>query len=159
MTPEVAFEVEAALIDATPGLSNEVSGQNSGYGPANATQLQERYAAEEMEISSDHKVVIVKLQQTTVEKYDSMYEAVRTGWKVKKARADKAEFVIGAVDGICRGVYKPEGEWKKCAEKPKRFEFIGQEAEDTVKKMYLGKRLPDYMRKKGNLNPVQYENI
>jgi hypothetical protein len=50
MDDKTAFEVEAALIDAYPGLSNKVGGHGSAdRGPMNVQQIQDIYAAKEIE--------------------------------------------------------------------------------------------------------------
>jgi hypothetical protein len=60
MTEEEAFQVEAALIDATPGLTNEVGGRNSSdFGPAHAQQLIRRYRMETMAIDPTHKIMLI----------------------------------------------------------------------------------------------------
>ena len=42
------------------------------------------------------------------------------------------------------------------ADRPGRWGFIGREAPATIASLYLRKRLPDTMRKKGAANPVRY---
>jgi len=39
---------------------------------------------------------------------------------------------------------------------PGRFGFEGEEAPDDIKKLYVGKRLPDEYRKPGAANPIKY---
>ena len=39
---------------------------------------------------------------------------------------------------------------------PGRFGFVGREAPADVKKLYVGKRVPDAFRKKGAANPIKY---
>jgi len=34
--------------------------------------------------------------------------------------------------------------------------FVGQEASEEIKAMYVGKRLPDEFRKRGASNPIKY---
>ena len=40
-----------------------------------------------------------------------------------------------------------------------RFGFIGIEAEDPIKKLYLGKRLPAGYRKRGAANHIEYSFV
>jgi hypothetical protein len=94
----------------------------------------------------------------------SMYDATRYAWKLSKSRAEKAEYVLGVVQGIIVGVYKAE-KWltaiidnfpKLYMDIPERYGFIGREADESVKEMYLRKRVPDIYRKKGASNPIKY---
>ena len=96
-----------------------------------------------------------EIKWSTVEEKGSVYEAVRCAWKVSLARAKRAEYVLAIVNGICKGVFAPDG-WHETSE-PDRYEFEGQKASGEISKMYLGKRIPDRMRKKGMAAPVLYE--
>lgn len=61
------------------------------------------------------------------------------------------------------GVFVPI-EWLEATElnfpgredRPGRWGFVGEEAPDDIKKLYLRTRLPDSMCKKGAANPVRY---
>ena len=171
MSPGEARLVEAALIDAYPGLTNIAAGEGSNdYGPANADELAERYGAIEIGFDPDHKIMVIKTKWSTVEthepsdsdtEYDGVYEAVRSSWVVSKKKADQVHYVLAFIDGICRGVYVPDGPWKKLPPppdgKPPRCEFDGRKADKKTWKRYVGKRIPDRMRKKGMAAPVLYE--
>ncbi|WP_429097000.1 hypothetical protein [Aeromonas veronii] len=37
-----------------------------------------------------------------------------------------------------------------------RYGFVGHEASEVIKAMYVGKRLPDEFRKRGASNPIKY---
>lgn len=37
-----------------------------------------------------------------------------------------------------------------------RFGFVGEEAPEDIKKLYVGKRVPDEYRKPGAANPIKY---
>ena len=39
---------------------------------------------------------------------------------------------------------------------PARFGFIGEEADESIKELYLRKKVPDEYRKKGAVNPIKY---
>ena len=157
MSEQEARLVEAALIDVFPGLTNKASGEGSKrYGPATASQLAERYGAEEIEFDRDHKIMMIKVKWLTVENKGSVYEAVRASWRISKKKANQAEFVLAIIEEICRGVYKPE-EWHDASDRRGRYAFRGREAPADISKMYLGKRLPARFRKKGSRAPVLYE--
>jgi hypothetical protein len=39
---------------------------------------------------------------------------------------------------------------------PGRLGFVGRDAPPEIKRLYVGKRLPDEYRKKGAANPIKY---
>ncbi len=41
-------------------------------------------------------------------------------------------------------------------EMPGRLGFVGREAPEEIKSLYVGKRIPDEYRKRGAANPVKY---
>jgi len=141
-----------SIVRDEPGSKRQRS--DSREIPHRAANIRKGTPPKEMEIN--HKVLIVKTKQATVDRRGNVYEAVRGRWRVNKARAARAEFVIGMVDGICRAVYKPE-RWKQCSGEQRRFEFEGPEVEGAIKEMYAGKRLPGHMSR--NQNPVLYVNV
>lgn len=160
-----AFLAEAVLIDAYPGLANEVIGHGSAdYGPASAKQLIARYQAKEMVIPEDVKIMVINIRLSYLDS-ESIYQAVRCAWRISINRASRADLVLAMIQGVCRGVFKPT-EWVIADKKafpflefsrPDRIGFHGVEASDDVKKAYLMKRLPIHMqRKKGMASPVLY---
>jgi hypothetical protein len=162
MDSATAFEVEAALIDAYPEVTNIAGGHNSDdRGVMHSKQIIERYQAEEIEFK--HKVLMINVNQSALEK-DSVYEAVRHAWKLDAAKARKTEYVLAMQLGLVIGVFVVE-EWlaATAANFPNRLEregrwgFVGHEAPAEIQKLYLRKRLPDSMRKKGAANPVKYK--
>ena len=156
MSEAEAKTVEAALIDAYPGLTNIMPGKRSNdYGPANASELAKRYEAKEIEFDPGHKIMVIKIKSSTVEETGSVYEAVRNSWKVSLARAKRVKYVLAIVDGICKGVFAPD-DWR-ITDDPDRYEFEGQEVSGKISKMYLDKRIPDRMRRKGMAAPFLYE--
>lgn len=158
MSREEALEVEAGLIDATPGLTNVVTGHGSNErGPAHVDELAEQYGTLEIEFDPRHKIVIIKIKQETIERHGSVYEAVRASWRINQKRAEQANYVLAVIDGICRGVFVADGGWEESKEVPGRYEFHGHEAEETVSKMYNKKRIPNRLRKPGMATPVLYE--
>ena len=101
MSKETSIEVEAALIDATPGLTNVLTGHGSNErGPAHVDQLVDQYEATEIEFDPRHKILVIKVKPETVEERE-LYDAVRWAWKIDRKRAEKADYVLAVVDGIC----------------------------------------------------------
>ena len=157
MDEDTAKEVEAALIDAIPGLTNLVKGKNSDFGITNAELLQKEYSAKTFEDRSDITYMIIKIRQSTVDENDgNIYKAVRSAWVVSKAKVDKIDYVLAVVDGIVKKVYKVDN-WEKVMYKDaKRYEFKGDEVNNEISKYFVDKRIPDSYRKKGSSNPILY---
>jgi len=161
MEEQVALEVEAALIDAYHFSANIASGIGSDdYGPMNVLQIIQKYKAEEA--AFEHKVVMIIINRSVSEK--SVYDAVRYSWKISKERAEKAELVLAVERGIIVGVFVAK-EWKPAIYEnfpemseyfPERLAFVGEEANEEIRAMYIGKRIPDNYRKKGAANPIKY---
>ncbi|VAE21645.1 Uncharacterised protein [Enterobacter hormaechei] len=167
---KTAYEVEAALIDAYPGLTNIMSGAGSNeYGAAHIKELIATYQPET--VVFQHKVLMISVNRSS--KDIDLYDAVRFSWRVRVERARKAEFILATVRGIVRGVYIAD-EWLESTrenfpEMPSwdvddefestqksRFGFRGRPAPPDIAKIYLGKKIPDVLRKKGAMSPVKY---
>ena len=161
MDEKTALEVEAALIDAYPGATNILGGsRSSDYGPMNALEIITKYAAEEAEFK--HKILMIIINKSIAK--NSIYDATRFAWKIDKKKAESAEYVLAVMQGLIVGVFKAY-EWKEAVIQnfpefhqnvPGRYGFIGEEAEDSIKQMYIRKRVPDKYRKKGAANPIKY---
>jgi hypothetical protein len=162
LTEEQALEVEAALIDAYPEVTNEIGGKGSDdRGSMHARQIIERYEAKEAEFK--HKAVIITINKSVAER-ESVYAAVRYAWKLDPKKAEKADVVLAVERGLIIGAFQAT-KWMKAtpenfpgttAERPGRWGFEGQEAPKAIADLYLGRRLPDSMRKRGAANPVRY---
>ena len=156
MSKETSIEVEAALIDATPGLTNVLTGHGSNErGPAHVDQLVDQYGATEIDFDPTHKLLVIKVKRETIEER-RLYDAVRWAWKIDRKRAGKADYVLAVVDGICQGVFVVDA-WQASEEVPGRHEFRGREVEGPVSTIYKGRRIPDRMRKPGMAAPILYE--
>jgi hypothetical protein len=161
MDEATAFEVEAALIDAYPEASNSVGGRACDErGLMHAKQIIERYEAKE--IVFHHSAVLINVSHSAAER-DSIYEAVRYAWKLDPGKAKQAEIVLAVDRGLVIGVFIAE-KWLPAtvqnfpdrAGRPERWGFVGHEAPPDVADLYLRRRLPDYMRKRGAANPIRY---
>lgn len=162
MNEETAFEVEAALIDAYAGLTNEVGGHHSGdRGVMHARQVIERYAAEAA-CFDGVKAVLINVSQEGGRQ--ELYEAVRYAWRISKRRADQAEYVMAVRNGLVVGVFIPEqwlpanpGHFPGREPVPGRLGFVGKPAGSAVELKFLRKRIPDGLRGgKGAANPIRY---
>jgi uncharacterized protein len=162
MNDEIAKEVEAALIDAYPGLANIQSGYDSQRGAIHATQAIQLYEAEEALFV--HKVILIKIDRSL--KQDSMIpivDAVRYAWAISEKNARKSEFVLAVAKGMIVGVFIAE-DWLPATPEnfpgfpvtdPERFGFRAAAAPNEVQTMYLHKRVPPQQR--GAANPIRYE--
>lgn len=153
--------VEAALIDAYPGATNKLGGDGSNeYGPMNSKEIISKYKAEEVPIN--HKLLFITINSSVNER--EIYDACRFAWKLSYQRINRVEYVLALVKGIVRGVYKPI-KWMRATsenfpefniDSPNRYGFIGEEARDEIKHLYLGKKVPKEFKKKGAANPIKY---
>lgn len=160
MQEDIAFQVEAALIDAYPGLTNIVKGAASNeYGPMHAHQIIQLYSSEPAVFH--HKVMLICVNRTAAE--TGLKEATCYAWRVKKSRAEQAEVVLATVQGTIVGAFVADSWLEATVDNfpdrepvPGRFGFKGQEAPDDIKKLYVGKRVPDEFRKPGAAYPIKY---
>jgi hypothetical protein len=160
MDEKTAFEVESALIDAYPGLTNAIDGFGSReFGVMHATEIIRRYTAEPAVFV--HRAILISINRTAAEL--SLYEATRFAWKIGKTRAEKAEVILSTVQGLIVGAFVAD-RWLEATSNnfpahyplEKRFGFEGKEASDDIASLYLGKRVPDQYRKRGASNPIKY---
>jgi hypothetical protein len=160
---DVAFQIEAALIDAYPGLTNEVGGHASGdYGCRHVEQIVAEYAAEPFE--AREPLILISIARSYEQEGKSVYDAVRGVWKVKKDRAESFKLVLAHCQGVVKGAFRPE-RWLPATKDnfpwlptdiPKRFGFEGRPAEREIESLYVKKRVPDQFRRKGAANPVRF---
>ena len=160
MDDKTAFEVEAALMDAYPGLSNIAGGRgNAEFGAAHAREIVRRYSAEPAEFT--HRAVLISVNRSAAEA--SLYEATRYAWKVSLKKVQQAEVVLATLQGLIVGAFVAD-EWLPATPEhfparepvPGRFGFVGKEAPPAIWSQYVGKRVPDAYRKPGAANPVKY---
>jgi hypothetical protein len=163
---QTAEEVEAALIDAYPGLTNKVAGYGSDeFGVAHATEIIDRYEARPF--VPEHRLLAIAVRVSISEgRRESVYDATRFAWKISPERANRADYVLGHDRGVVVGVFKAIRPWMKATkenfptlateDRPGRWGFEGIEAEAEVQAQYMRKRLPDEYRKRGAANPIRF---
>jgi hypothetical protein len=110
-----------------------------------------------------HKCIIIKIKDEHILKVGSVYEVVRHSWRAKIERAEQAEYVLASVRGKVVGVFIPTL-WYVATEEnarkynspihPDRIAFIGEDAEEETKELYLNKRIPQPHY--GSQNPINY---
>ncbi len=160
MDDKTAFEVEAALIDAYPGLTNIVGGTGSTeFGAMHAEEIMRRYAAEPAVFK--HRALLISVNRSAAE--TSLYEATRYAWKISKNNAKQAEVILATLQGLIVGAFVAD-DWLDAtaanfpgrSDVPGRLGFVGHEAPESIKRLYLQKRVPDEYRKRGAANPIKY---
>jgi hypothetical protein len=160
---KTAFEVEAALMEAYPGLTNIASGYNNyERGCAHVSELVTQYKAEEIPL--DHQCIAINVSRSLSERKD-IYEATRYCWKIAQWRREIPGVpVLAYTSGIVRAVFDVES-WLP-ATSPEfshlrsymddegirgRWGFVAKsEAGEILRKRYLGKRLPATARSYGS---------
>ncbi len=163
LSKSVAFEVEAALIDAYPRLANLQAGYDASRGLRSAQEISIFYGAKEF-ATGGHPLLMVSIAKTFPGR--NVYDAARFAWRLNVNRACKAKYVLAHVRGLVIGVYKPTEwlsaipenfpEFPEADVETKRFGFRGTQADAAVNKMYLNKRLPKNYKQKGAMSPVRY---
>ena len=155
---KAAYEVEAALIDAYPGLTNQVLGHGSGdYGCRHVEEVIRQYGTEPFEVSEPLILITIR---SSFDQGRGTYDAVRWAWKVSPSSVEQRNLVLGHNRGIVVGAYRPD-EWLEATPEnfpgwehvPGRYGFHGKEAESEVWSKYVGKSVPARYR---GQNPIRY---
>ncbi len=163
MDEKTAVEVEAALIDAYPGLTNIGGGTGAAdYGAMHAREIIRRYSAEPAVFR--HKALLISVNRSAAER--SLYDATRYAWKIDKRKAKQAEVILATLKGPIVGAFIAHNWLEATAANfpglaegdgvPGRLGFVGEEAPQAIERLYVGKRVPDEFRKRGAANPIKY---
>ena len=160
MSESTAKEVEAALIDAYPGLENRVAGAGSrDYGTRHVSEIIQEYSADEIVVGEP--LILISIGQLWRER--GVYGAVKGRWRLDMERANRRKLVLAHVRGVVRGAYRPE-KWTRTTAQDApdhphlvgRIGFDGIEAEPEVWETYVGKRVPAKYRKRGAQASCRY---
>ena len=157
LTKDQAKEVESALIDCYPGLTNLVSGYGSDRGVITADDLQATFKRPIYNEPTDIDYIIIKTTNAAIQAAQgSLYEATRRAWRANLNKVKKVKGVLSVGGGIVREVYEVHG-WYRSAESENRVEFIGTPAGEQIASVFRGKMIPEYYRKKGMASPLLYK--
>lgn len=157
LTEKEAFEVEAALIDCFPGITNIQAGHSADRGANNAEVIQRNLTLKEFDDFDDFKYCIIKIKDYWLNERGNVYETVRRHWKVNYSRVSKIPYVIAAMNGVVQDVFEVE-RWCEAEEAPGRYMFDGKQAPEEIRSRFVNKRLPKKYMKKGMASPVLYHD-
>ena len=160
-TSSAAYQVEAAPIDAYPGLTNKVAGKGSrDFGCRHADEIIAEFEAEEFVVGERLMCICINNGFYV----HSPYDAVRTAWRVNVDRAHRYNLVLAHVRGLVVGAFRPTQPWIPATKEnfpgllgddlPGKRGFVGEDAEEEIWTYYVGKRVP--AAKKGAANPVRF---
>lgn len=156
LTTDEAKEVEAALIDCYPGLTNVQNGYGAERGINNASAIENMLKTQKFDEKTDIDFCIIKVHQETIN-LCGLYEAVRKSWRVNVDRISKIPYILAVCNGIVKEVYKVE-KWLPDKEMDsKRYMFEGKKADEDIREHFVNKKLPDYYRKAQY--PVVYKKV
>ena len=161
MDLDTAKEVEAALIDAYPGLTNRMGGAGSNdRGIRHADQIIREHDAPEFELKDP--LILISIGKTYEER--GVYEAVRGIWRMNRSKACEYDLVLARVGRFVVGAYKVDKwiDWAPGAfpYDPEgldgRIGFVGTRADKNIWNHYVNKRVPANLLPKGAMNPFRY---
>lgn len=164
-TEELAYQIEAVLMDAYPGLTNRASGHESGdYGCRHINEIVAMYRVDPFEVVEP--LILISINLSYGEDDKNIYDAVRGIWRMSKERAERYPLVLAHRQGIVMGAYVPEAwlpgtrehfPWlPEADDAPTRIGFVGREVDAATRARYVRRRVPDRFRAKGAQNPVRY---
>lgn len=160
---DIAFQIEAAVMDAYPGLANRAGGHDSGdYGCRHVKEIIDEYSATEFEVSD--RLILISINKSFDEEGKSVYDAVRGIWRMSMSRAQGYSLVLAHRRGVVIGAFFPS-RWLPATPEnfpwipepvPTRIGFEGVEADKDTWDRYVGRRVPERFRAKGAANPVRF---
>lgn len=158
---DVVNHIEAALIDAYPGLTNEQGGEgSSSYGPMHADEIIRLYALPIMEEQPEVKLVLINVNYISDRSSkEAVYNQVKGNWRISVDRARQADYVIAVLRGVSIGIFKPN-KWLDSMAHEGRYCFEGEAADDKTWDKYVGsfgKRIANDEMKHIQ-NPIRYWN-
>lgn len=170
---QTALRVEASIIDliGKGNLTNSQSGWKSAtYGRMTIDQVISTYKKEDIDI--DDKVMLIRINKEfrySINEVE-LYDMTRGRWVINPERSKNVKYALSVYDGVVQEVYevidwfkggrtfsiRPDREEAK-KEETNRWEFVGNIADENIRKKYKHKSVSHYF-KKGNANPITYVN-
>lgn len=167
-----AYRLEALYIDLMKyvgfPLANEVSGHHiEQSGIMTADEITRMYNAERLDRIGDDCIVInINAMYNRADGPEAIYKATKEAWKIGKNRLPYIKYVLSEYRGLIIEVFKVK-EWYgvKRISHPKdktkqgkeytAYGFIGEIAEEEVRKLYMNKSIAD-RKIQGRANPISY---
>lgn len=152
-----AFEVEAALIDAYPELTNAAGGTHSRkVGVMSVVDIMALYDARPIKIVVPSIIININRQWHAAMSAKELYDATRISWACKPDRHPKCRYAFCIKDGVIREVYEIK-RWYTDPNCPagKRQMFDGKVAEDM--NHFIGRSVRG-LYKTGAQNPIKWIN-
>jgi uncharacterized protein len=156
-----AYEVEAAVLDALLLVGVKPANIQSGHGRGRGWQpLQETvatYKADAVEIASDHRVVLIRINRLFHHAMtaNELYEATRQWW-VMAPHSRKPDFAFSVYHGIVRAVYRIRPQDWEQRDNDKRWAFHG-EVDEKMERLYVWRDVSKYLPQgRGGINPITY---
>ena len=172
---ETALKVEAAAIDliGIENLTNIQKGHHSAmYGRIDVDELYNRFNRDELNREDiTENVMFIKVNGYHYGMSDyQLYDQTRRSWKVNEDRVKQVEYAFAIYEELVLEVYKIAGwfpahttyntipvseEIIKHDIDGQRLEFVGQVADENIRKKYVGKSVTSFY-KRGEQNPIKY---
>ncbi len=151
----VAYEIEAAVMDSYPQLTNKAGGHGSGErGPRSVEAIIRQYASEPFR--AQEQILLVSINRTISDDESGIYKAAQYAWTVGRASAEKCKLVLAHHRGVVVGAFRPHVWLEATVEnfqdhdpvppKPRRWGFVGEWADRETQELYVGKLVPDKYR-------------
>lgn len=173
-----ALKVEAAAIDliGIDKLTNKQRGHKSiEFGRISIDELIGNLKGETVKITE--KAVLIRINQLYSPNYQpiQLYDTTRGVWRVNLNVARNSNYALAIFNRQIKEIYKIQ-EWLPAGSTfstmhtredienegkrlTRRYEFVGNIAEDKIREKYLNKLVEDYIFVPGNANPIRYLNI
>jgi len=164
MDERTALEVESALIDAFPGITNVNQGIGSEQrGVKSTEEIQRLYQAGVADFGTE-KYILINVNRSFPNERN-LYDATRFAWRINVNKARRAKAVIAVQQGLIIGVFEAE-DWLPATrdnfpsmpeDVQGRYGFRGKNVSESENyQHFLHKRIPDRYSRRGARNPVRY---
>jgi uncharacterized protein len=167
MSEEIAFEVEAALMDSLFGLSNVMGGHGSSdRGPMHPLEIIQKYDAEPLQ--TDRPAILININRKWNDglRGRELYNASRFAWVANPNNRNAGRPLIAIVHakGLVRAVYEnpawfdaDDARFMDLGELSNRRAFEDQGWENAQNHQFVRKSIRDFIPRSAQ-NPIQYMN-
>lgn len=155
LTEDEAFEVEAALIDAYPGLTNKQKGHDYDRGAITVEDLYE-LAGTKVYSEPVEDYIIIKTSLNAINNNGSLYDATRICWRASLGKAQNYKYVFAVINGVVQEVYKVNSWYPYPYNNSNRIAFDGKPATNHMA-AFKKQLIPEKYRTKGVANPFLYK--